>query len=94
MLLSRFKIFGHSMRPTYDEGDNVLVSSIPFFFSKPKKNDVVVFEMNRKIYIKRIGEISDKKYFMLGDNQRDSDDSRNFGLVYRQQIKGKVISKL
>lgn len=93
LLLSRFKISGHSMSPKFLEGDNVLVSSIPFIFAKPKKGDVVIFEKYNRIYLKRIGKIKEGKYFLKGDNRKDSLDSRRFGSVYREQIKGKVILK-
>ena len=93
-LLSRFKIKGHSMSPKFSEEDSVLVSSIPFMFIKPKKGDVVVFEKFNRIYLKRIGKIKDDKYFLVGDNKKDSLDSRRFGTVDRNQIKGKVIFKI
>ncbi len=94
MLLSRFKIVGHSMAPKLSENDSVLVSSIPFMLAKPKKGDVVVFEKYNRLYIKRIGKIKDEKYFLVGDNKKDSEDSRRFGSVERTQIRGKVIYKI
>lgn len=94
MLLSRFKISGHSMDPTYSEGDNVLVSSLPLIFARPKKRDVVVFEKFNRFYIKRIDKIEKGKYFLVGDNKKDSFDSRRFGSVKRDQIKAKVILKI
>ena len=94
MLLSRFKSSGHSMTPTYSENDNVIASSLPFLFNKPKMGDVVVFEKYNRMYIKRIGEITDEKYFLVGDNKSDSFDSRRFGSVTKKQIKGKVIRKI
>ncbi len=94
MLLSRFKISGHSMAPTYSEGDNVLVSSLPLIFARPKKRDVVVFEKFNRFYIKRIAKIEKGKYFLVGDNKKDSFDSRRFGSVKRNQIKAKVILKI
>ena len=93
LLLSRFKIAGHSMTPTFSEEDSVLVSSFPFLFIKPKKGDVVVFEKYNRLYIKRIGKIKEEKYFLVGDNKKDSEDSRRFGSVSREQIKGKIIYK-
>lgn len=94
MLLSRFKIVGHSMYPSFSENDNVLVSSIPFLFKKPKANDIVLFKKSDKFLLKRITRIKDSKYFLTGDNKSDSLDSRKFGFVTREQIKGKVIIKL
>ncbi len=94
MLLSRFKISGHSMKPTFSEDDSVLVSSVPLLFGKPNKGDVVVFKKYGRHYIKRIKKIKDGKYFLAGDNKKDSLDSRRFGSVKRKQIKGKVLFKL
>ena len=94
MLLTRFKIVGHSMQPTYQENDNVLVSSIPVLFAKPKNGDVVVFEKFNRLYVKRIKSVKEGKYFLVGDNKSDSRDSRRFGEVKREQIKGKVIAKI
>lgn len=82
------------MKPTFSEDDSVLVSSIPLLFVNPKKGDVVVFEKYNRFYIKRIGKINDGKYFLVGDNKKDSEDSRRFGSVKRSQIKGKVILKI
>lgn len=82
------------MAPEFSEDDSVLVSSIPLLFGKPKKGDVVVFEKFNRTYIKRIGKIKDEKYFLMGDNKKDSQDSRRFGSVNREQIKGKVLFKL
>lgn len=82
------------MTPTFSEEDSVLVSSFPFLFIKPKKGNVVVFEKYGRLYIKRIGKIKEGKYFLVGDNKKDSQDSRRFGSVKREQIKGKVIRKI
>lgn len=82
------------MSPTFSEEDSVLVSSLPFLFMQPKIGDVVVFEKYNRMYIKRIGKIENEKYFLVGDNKSDSQDSRRFGSVEQKQIKGKVIKKL
>lgn len=82
------------MAPKFSDNDSVLVSSIPFMFGKPKKGDVVVFEKYHRMYVKRIDKIENKKYFLVGDNKKDSFDSRRFGSVSRKQIKGKVIFKI
>ena len=82
------------MSPTYKEDDNVLVSSIPLLFSKPKEGDVVVFEKYNRMYLKRVEKVIDNKYFLEGDNKKDSMDSRAFGSVFEKQIKGKVIRKI
>lgn len=82
------------MQPKYQEDDSVIVSSLPFLFGNPKKGDVIVFEKFNKIYLKRVKKIKDGKYFLVGDNKKDSQDSRRFGSVSFNQIKGKVIFKI
>lgn len=94
LLLSKFRIYGHSMAPVLNENDLVLISYIPFLFKKPKVNDVVAISYNGKILIKRIKEKREKKYFVNGDNMTDSLDSRNFGFISSKQILGKLILKI
>lgn len=93
LLLSRFTISGHSMDPTILQGQTVLVSSIPFFFSKPKIGDIVAFKKPEKVFIKRIVKVDGEKYFVSGDNKNDSLDSRRFGWILKKDIIGKVILK-
>jgi nickel-type superoxide dismutase maturation protease len=95
LLLTRFKIIGHSMEPQIESGKKVLVSNIPYWFQTPKINDIVAFKDSLgKVLIKRIVEISGKKYFVQGDNKDDSYDSRSFGNISKKQIIGKVIINL
>lgn len=45
--------------------------------------------------IKRVQNINERgHYFLIGDNLEDSNDSRNFGAVTREYIKGKVVARL
>ena len=37
------------------------------------------------------GKIPENKYLVLGDNRKNSTDSRTFGLVDKSEIEGKVI---
>ncbi|MEK7516936.1 MAG: S26 family signal peptidase [Patescibacteria group bacterium] len=88
---SRFVIHGHSMEPTIKNGQTVLVSSIPYLFSKPKIGDIVAFGKEGRVFIKRIARIENGKYFMRGDNSRDSIDSRQIGWIGKKEIVGRVI---
>jgi len=94
LLLSRFKIIGHSMEPTILQGQTVLVSLIPYLFSKPKINDIVALRERKsgKVFIKRIVKVDREKYFVSGDNKKDSMDSRRFGWINKEEIVGKVIT--
>ena len=95
LLLARFKIVGHSMEPQIKTGETVLVSSIPYRFKIPKINDIVAFKDNTgKVLIKRIIRFQNGKYFVQGDNENDSLDSREFGYISKKQIIGELIYKL
>ena len=82
------------MESTILQGETVLVSKIPFLFSKPKNGDIVAFKKAEKVFIKRIIKMDGDKYFVSGDNKKDSLDSRKFGWVSKKEIVGKVILKI
>lgn len=90
MLLSKIKVVGHSMEPTLKQNQIVIVSSIPYFFRKPKIGDVVVLK-RQKYIIKRIAAIKKEQVFVIGDNKKESNDSRHFGWIGKDNILGKVI---
>jgi|ERR1700722_5282809 len=89
----KYKIFGSSMIPTLKAGDMVLVNKIAYWFSSPKKNNIIAFRDPRdgKTLIKRITKIEGESYFVQGDNKNLSTDSRVFGMIRRSDILGKVI---
>ena len=93
ILLMRFIVSGHSMEPTFKEGQTVLVSSIPYLFGGPKVGDVVVIKNSRdgRLLLKRVKKRESKEYVVAGDNPEVSTDSRTFGPVLRKNILGKVI---
>ena len=93
MLLSRFKIVGHSMEPTFNPGDVVLISSFPYILRNPMVGDLIVLKREKYI-IKRIEKIKENKFFVVGDNKKESTDSRKFGWVSRNEIVGKIILKI
>ncbi len=91
MLLQKFRILGHSMEPTIKEGKEVLISSIPYFFLKPKTGDIAAFNYLNKVLIKRIKKVKSENYLMEGDNLSDS---LKIGWIAKKDIIGKVIYKL
>lgn len=93
MLLRIFKVSGHSMQPTLYYHDKVFVSNIPYLFREPKSGDMIAYydSESKKTFIKRIKDIKNEQYYVIGDNSNDSRDSRQLGWVKRNAIIGKVI---
>lgn len=88
MILGLFKISGHSMQPTFKNGQKVLASYLPYLFQKPKINDIVVFKYSGKVFIKRIQKTENLKVYLHGDNMNDSLEIKP---INTQDILGKVI---
>ena len=93
MILRIFEIKGESMLPSLSEGSFVLVSSIPFMFRNPRVEDIVIARdpRDRRILVKRIEQVNNEGYFLIGDNKEISTDSREFGPIQRRDILGKMI---
>ncbi len=91
-MLSVCKVTGHSMSPSYREGDYVLSVSSRWF--KPQTGDCIVFT-NRLhgLLLKKIARETDGGFFVEGTHPL-STDSRSIGLVTRDMIVGKVVLKL
>lgn len=82
------------MNPTLKDGEVVLVDRNAGI----EVGDIVVakhpIEQNSEL-IKRIGRINEQgNYFLVGDNLENSNDSRHFGAVTKEYIKGKVVARL
>ena len=88
MVFGIFRISGHSMMPYLKPYDRVIVSSIPYYFSKPKIGDIIVFKYNSKTMIKRIKKLENGKITVAGDN---ISDSLKIELVEVRDILGKVL---
>lgn len=76
------------MLPTLTPGQDVLVLC---WFYDPKKGDIVAVKVHGKEMIKRIQKTDDRRIFVIGENEKMSTDSRNFGWIKKDQIIGKVI---
>ena len=76
------------MLPTLKPGQDVLVWC---WFINPKVGDIVVVNHDGKEMVKRIRLSVDRHIVVMGDNERESTDSRNFGPIERSKIVGKVI---
>lgn len=93
MLLSIFKIQGHSMEPNFHQGDVIVISNILYLFKNPQSGDVILFKDkdSKKQILKRITQIKGEKYIVKGDNIKDS---KEFGEISREEILGKVIYQI
>ena len=90
----KYVCVGKSMNPTLKDGEVVLVDRT----AEIAVGDIVVakhpIEQTGEL-IKRIARINERgHYFLVGDNLEDSNDSRHFGAVTREYIKGKVVARL
>jgi len=91
----RFVVYGDSMRPAFVPGDELRVSIIAYRLRLPRVGDAVVVRDPRtgRLVLKRIKRLEGAGYFVLGDNPEASTDSREFGVVYKDEIVGKVVRK-
>ncbi len=78
------------MLPTLKEGQDILVWC---WFYNPKVGDLVALKKFGKEMIKRISAKTNNKFYVLGDNPKESTDSRSFGALTQDEIIGRVIYK-
>src|SRR5262245_33228166 len=85
---------GKSMHPTLGDGEVVLVDRE----AKIEVGDIVVArhpEQQNSEVVKRVERINYRgHYFLLGDNLEESNDSRHFGAVTKEYLRGKVVARL
>ena len=92
-MLKLLKVSGDSLLPVYQEGDFVVVSTVPLLFGAPKRGDIIVFR--HALYgtmIKMVEAVAPGgEEFSVVGTHADSVDSRRFGPISRQDVVGKVI---
>lgn len=85
-MFSYFLVRGHSMEPSAREGDFVFAWKL---FFRPKEGDMVVFlnSVSGVRFLKRITKCEGNRYWMEGDNARDT---MQVGWVEKKYILGKA----
>ena len=76
------------MLPTLKPSQEVL--ALCWFF-KLKIGDIVIIKHDGKDMVKRVQKIRGREYYVIGDNQKESTDSRHFGWIDRSEVVGKII---
>ncbi len=78
---------GKSMMPTIKPGKLLVASKN----TEVNIGDVVILNFDDHEIVKRVKYTKGSKIYVLGDNSEYSTDSRTFGWLNKNQIKGKII---
>ena len=93
----RFRVVGQSMLPLLEQGEEILIDPYAYKKSLPQINDVVITSHPRDTQltiVKRVTRVAgEDNYFLTGDNPTASTDSRQWGMVNRENILGKVTNR-
>lgn len=81
------RVVGTSMLPALKPNQIVLAYKTRRF----KVGDIVIVAHDGKEKIKRISELQAGKVFVVGDNEAESTDSRQFGWLNTRQLIAKVV---
>jgi phage repressor protein C with HTH and peptisase S24 domain len=84
------RVVGDSMSPRLNGSNLILVIRSKHY----KIGDVVGFKLNDQVLIKRISEINDGLFYALGDNPKNSLDSRKFGWIALDTIVFKLVFRI
>jgi type IV secretory pathway protease TraF len=76
------------MIPTLKPGQRVLTRN---WFYQPVVADLVVVRVDGRDIIKRVEKVEEEKLFLVGDNEKESTDSRKFGWIRLDEVIGKVV---
>lgn len=78
------------MEPKLKNGSFFMASTVPYFIRKPRIGDIIIFKHENKRIVKKIIKIENDKYYIDGENLKDSKD---FGPIRRKDILGMLIFK-
>ncbi len=80
------RIAGTSMLPAIRPGQ--LVAAVR---KKPQVGDVVLATVDGRDVVKRVGQLSGGRVYLLGDNPTVSTDSRTYGFITAKAVFGVVM---
>jgi len=87
------KVVGPSMEPALKNGQ-MCIAVKGNFFARPGAIAVFVHPSRPEfLEIKRLDYAENGKWWVIGDNESESTDSRDFGAIESASIKGIVIKK-
>lgn len=90
-----YAVHGSSMEPTLSDGQVVVVNRLAYLLRSPRPGDLVVLEhplRGQELMIKRISSLQEQNSIVYrGDNPGESVDSRHFGSISRQALRGRVV---
>ncbi|WP_235619530.1 nickel-type superoxide dismutase maturation protease [Prochlorococcus sp. SS52] len=93
------RVVGNSMLPTLKNGDLIIYKPYKYRKDKIIQGSLVVVQHpihKETLIIKRVSKISSSHIEILGDNKKESIDSRQFGQINKLQVLGiveKIIAK-
>ncbi|CAB4757371.1 unannotated protein [freshwater metagenome] len=92
------RVSGHSMAPTFNDGDWLLVWYSPRIRIHLGQLVVLRRPLDARaavasLFIKRIAGLNESFVTVYGDNKNASTDSRQWGDIPREEIIGKVIGR-
>ncbi len=93
-LVRPWVVAGPSMEPTLFAGDRVVVDRWTFRQRAPRTGELVlVLEESGGMLVKRVVAVDRKHgtFRVLGDNLAVSRDSRHFGPIDRDRVRGRVV---
>ncbi len=91
------RVRGNSMAPLYLEGDILEVDPYAYERIAPQVGDKVLVEhpyRRNHLLVKEIRTVTPDKVFIRGINADESTDSRSFGMLSKNRLKGKIKGKV
>jgi signal peptidase I len=97
-------VIGNSMHPTLKNNTLIIIDKYFFKIFEIKRGDILVITLNKEEMIKRIAYLPGESFenegkkitlekneiYLLGDNPKESIDSRDYGPVNTRNIIGKI----